>query len=110
MLSSPFSKDPKDIVIKSKKNAPNDKMNQLILNNIGTTEKVAENIDLLQDHLEDVGSLVGIDINNFMNFHGTDEDREALLNLMQSETPHAESDFDQDLIDLDIMKSTDEDI
>jgi hypothetical protein len=46
------------------------------------TEQVAENLDLLQDHLMDVANLVGIDPDHFLNFQGTDEDRETLLSLM----------------------------
>jgi hypothetical protein len=48
------------------------------------TNKVEKHLDLLQDHVIDVASLVGIDPDNFMNFHGTDQDRETLLSLMNN--------------------------
>ena len=48
------------------------------------TNKVEKDLDLLQDHVIDVASLVGIDPDNFMNFHGTDEDRETLLSIMKN--------------------------
>ena len=53
-------------------------------NVIGKTNKVEKHLDLLQDHVIDVASLVGIDPDNFMNFHGTDEDRETLLSIMNN--------------------------
>jgi chaperonin cofactor prefoldin len=48
------------------------------------TNKVEKDLDILQDHVIDVASLVGIDPDNFMNFHGTDQDRETLLSLMNT--------------------------
>lgn len=53
-------------------------------NVVKETNKVEKHLDLLQDHVIDVASLVGIDPDNFMNFHGTDEDRETLLSIMNN--------------------------
>ena len=67
---------------------PHPSMTSQIANMENRTNQVAENLDLLQDHLTDVASLVGIsDPDIFMNFHGTDEDRETLLSLMGHASP-----------------------
>ena len=65
-----------------------------------STGKVAEDIDLLEDHLMGIASMVGIDVDNAFlnsNFHGADEDRETLLTLMaqtHSSPPLGESNQD----------------
>jgi hypothetical protein len=89
---SPFSRPP--VPTSSSSNFPpvvpfNDPNSHLTLgldNTAQRTHQVAENIDLLQDHLLDVASLVGIDPDSFMNFHGTDDDRDTLLSLMAQST------------------------
>lgn len=67
-------------------NDPNPHLTLGLGNTVQRTHQVAENIDLLQDHLLDVASLVGIDPDSFMNFHGTDDDRDTLLSLMAQST------------------------
>lgn len=89
-LASPFASEPLDFLqfpSTATTSAPQHTLSktnqtQKMTDLASRTNQVAEDLDYLQDQLLDVASFVGLDSDQFINYNGSEQEREALYSLI----------------------------